>query len=122
MTCSSSQRGLGHEAAAATSCAALAGAEVTGAYIGVVNGRPTFDLGLGRRTRPLGPLHLNIATPCELSSPPLPRRTQIDRRGPIREKSMVLAAHRTPVVSGLTAVTTSRSPRGASVHCPPCPT
>src|SRR5688500_6862414 len=49
----------------ATSCAALAGAAGTGAYIGVVTGRLTFDLGLGRRTRPLGPLHVDIAAPRE---------------------------------------------------------
>ena len=49
----------------ATSCAALAGAAATGAYIGVVTGRLTLDLGVGRRTRPLGPLHINIAAPRE---------------------------------------------------------
>ena len=36
-----------------------------GAYIGVVTGRLTLDLGIDRRTRPLGPLHLNIAAPRE---------------------------------------------------------
>jgi hypothetical protein len=49
----------------AVSCAALAGAAATGAYIGVVTGRLTLDLGLGRRTRPLGPLQLDIAAPRE---------------------------------------------------------
>jgi hypothetical protein len=49
----------------ATSCAALAGAAAIGAYIGVVTGRLTLDLGIDRRTRPLGPLHLNIAAPRE---------------------------------------------------------
>jgi hypothetical protein len=50
----------------AVSCAAVAGAAATGAYIGVVTGRLTFDLGLGRRTRPLGPLHIDIAAPREI--------------------------------------------------------
>jgi hypothetical protein len=49
----------------AVSCAGLAGAAVTGAYIGVVTGRFTLDLGLGRRTRPLGPLHIDIAASRE---------------------------------------------------------
>jgi hypothetical protein len=42
----------------ATSRTAFAGAAAIGAYIGVVTGRLTLDLGIGRRTRPLGPLHV----------------------------------------------------------------
>ena len=49
----------------AISCAALAGTAATGAYAGLVTGRLTLDLGIGRRTRPLGPLHLDIAAPRE---------------------------------------------------------
>jgi hypothetical protein len=49
----------------AVSCAALGGAAATGAYIGVITGRLTLDLGIGRLTRPFGPLRLNIAAPRE---------------------------------------------------------
>jgi hypothetical protein len=66
----------------ATSCAALAGAAATGAYIGVVTGRLTLDLGIGRRTRPLPPSTSTLLHPARLSSPPLPLRTPIDSRGP----------------------------------------
>ena len=97
----------------ATSCAALAGAAATGAYIGVVTGTLTLDLGIGRRTRPLGPLHLNIAAPRETvyaaaAAPYADRQTRAMReKVEILERAgqMVLAAHRTPVGSGLTAVT-----------------
>jgi Polyketide cyclase / dehydrase and lipid transport len=97
----------------ATSCAALAGAVVTGAYIGVVTGRLTFDLGLGRRTRPLGPFHLDIAAPREtvfaVAAAPYADRQPRAMREKVeileRAGQMVLAAHRTPVGSGLTAVT-----------------
>ena len=93
----------------ATSCAALAGAAATGAYIGVVTGRLTLDLGIGRRTRPLGPLHLDIAAPRDTvhaaaAAPDPHRQTRAMREQvEIRERAgqMVLAAHRTPVGSGL---------------------
>jgi hypothetical protein len=49
-----------------TSCTALAGAAAAGGYIGVVTGRLTVDLGIGRRTRPFGPLHVDIAAPREI--------------------------------------------------------
>ena len=97
----------------AVSCAALAGAAATGAYIGVVTGRLTLDLGIGRRTRPLGPLHLDIAAPRETvfaaaATPYADRQPRAMReKVEILERAgqMVLAAHRTPVGSGLTAVT-----------------
>ena len=97
----------------ATSCAALAGAAAAGAYIGAVTGRLTLDLGIGRRTRPLGPLHLDIAAPRETvyaaaAAPYADRQTRAMReKVQILERAsqMVLAAHRTPVGSGLTAVT-----------------
>ena len=99
----------------ATSCAAFAGAASTGVYIGVVTGRLTLDLGLGRRTRPLGPLHLDIAAPRETVFAAAAAAAPYADRQPraMREKveileragQMVLAAHRTPVGSGLTAVT-----------------
>ncbi|MBA3720530.1 MAG: SRPBCC family protein, partial [Nocardioidaceae bacterium] len=45
---------------AAASAAGLAGAAV-GTYVGLVTGRLTVDLGVGRRVRPLGPLVVDIA-------------------------------------------------------------
>jgi hypothetical protein len=96
-----------------TSCAALAGAAAAGGYIGVVTGRLTVDLGIGRRTRPLGPLHVDIAAPREAvfaaaAAPYADRQPRAMReKVEILERAgqMVLAAHRTPVGSGLTAVT-----------------
>ena len=96
-----------------TSCAAFAGAAATGAYIGVVTGRLTLDFGIGRRTRPLGPLHLNIAAPRETvfaaAAAPYADRQPRAMRAKVeileRAGQMVLAAHRTAVGSGLTAVT-----------------
>jgi hypothetical protein len=92
---------------------ALAGAAATGAYIGVVTGRLTLDLGIGRRTRPLGPIHLEIAAPREtvfaVTAAPYADRQPRALREKVeileRAGQMVLAAHRTPVGSGLTAVT-----------------
>jgi hypothetical protein len=97
----------------ATSCAAFAGAAATGAYMGVVTGRLTLDLGLGRRIRPLGPLHVDIAAPRETvfaaaAAPYADRqpRAMREKVGILeRAGQMVLAAHRTVVASGLTAVT-----------------
>ena len=97
----------------ATSCAVFAGAAATGAYIGVVTGRLTFDLGLGRRTRPLGPLYVDIAAPRETvfaaAAAPYANRQPRAMRKKVKilehAGQMVLAAHRTPVGSGLTAVT-----------------
>jgi hypothetical protein len=97
----------------AIGCAALAGTATTGAYIGLVTGRLTLDLGIGRRTRPLGPLHLDIAARRETvyavaAAPYANRQTRAMReKVEILERAgqMVLAAHRTPVGSGLTAVT-----------------
>jgi hypothetical protein len=97
----------------ATGCAVFAGAATTGAYVGLVTGRLTLDLGIGRRTRPLGPLHLDIAAPRETvyavaAAPYADRQTRAMReKVEILERAgqMVLAAHRTAVGSGLTAVT-----------------
>ena len=94
-------------------CAAFAGAAATGGYIGVVTGRLTLDLGIGRRTRPLGPLHLDIAAPRETvyaaaAAPYTDRQTRAMReKVEILERAgqMVLAAHRTPSDPVLTAVT-----------------
>ncbi|WP_460714996.1 SRPBCC family protein [Nocardioides dilutus] len=85
----------------------------TAGYVGLVTGRLSLDLGVGRRTRPLGPLVVDIAAPREVvyaaaTAPYAERRpramaekVQILERG----DGMVLAAHRTPVGGGLVAVT-----------------
>ena len=97
----------------ATGCAAAAGTAAIGAYVGLVTGRLTIDLGIGRRTRPLGPFDLDIAAPREIvyaaaAAPYADQQTRAMReKVEILERTgqMVLAAHRTPVGSGLTAVT-----------------
>lgn len=90
--------------------AALAAA---GAYVGVVTGRITIDLGVGRRTRPLGPITFDIAAPRETvfavaAAPYAERRPRamqekVEILG--REGRALLAAHHTPVGFGLTATT-----------------
>jgi hypothetical protein len=86
---------------------------VAGAYVGLVTGRLTVDLGVGRRTRPLGPIAVDIAAPRDVvydlaSAPYAERRPRaLQEKVQILERAdgMVLAAHRTPLPSGLTAVT-----------------
>jgi hypothetical protein len=97
----------------ATGCAGVAGAAAIGAYVGLVTGRLTLDLGVGRRTRPLGPFELDIAAPRETvyaaaAAPYADRQPRaMQEKVEILERAgqMVLAAHRTTVGSGLTAVT-----------------
>jgi uncharacterized protein YndB with AHSA1/START domain len=82
-------------------------------YVGLVTGRLTVDLGIGRRTRPLGPIVVDIAAPCEdvyaaASAPYAERRPRVMAekvRILDRTDDMVLAAHHTPVGKHLTAVT-----------------
>ncbi len=45
---------------------ALLLAALAGVYVLVVRGALTLDLGIGRRTRPLGPLSRTIAAPPEV--------------------------------------------------------
>jgi hypothetical protein len=90
-----------------------AGLGLATAYVGLVTGRLTVDLGAGRRVRPLGPLAIDIAAPRELvfevaAAPYAERRPRaMEEKVEILERTdhMVLAAHRTPVGGGLTAVT-----------------
>jgi hypothetical protein len=89
------------------------GACVAGTYVGLVTGRLSLDLGVGRRTRPLGPLTVDISAPRDVvytvaTAPYAERRPRAMReKVDIIERGdgMVLAAHRTPVGGGLTAVT-----------------
>lgn len=91
--------------------AGLAGA--VGTYIGVVTGRLTVDLGIGRRTRPLGPIIVHITAPRDVvyavaTAPYAERRpSAMQEKVDILQRTgqMILAAHRTPVGTRLTAVT-----------------
>jgi hypothetical protein len=93
--------------AASSAAAALVG------YLGLVTGRLTLDLGVGRRVRPLGPQVLDIAAPRELvfdviAQPYLGRATKTQQEKiQVLERSggMVLAVHRTPVGGGLVTQT-----------------
>jgi len=84
-----------------------------GLYLGAVTGALTVDLGVGRRTRPLGPITLTIQAPrprvfAAAGSPYAERQTRAMReKVQILERAgdMVLAAHRTPIGGRLTAVT-----------------
>jgi hypothetical protein len=89
------------------------GMAVGGAYLGLVTGAVPIDLGIGRRTRPLGPLRIDIAAPRELvfevTATPYaerqPRAMAEKVRVLERGTDMVLAAHRTPVRGRLVATT-----------------
>ena len=90
---------------------ALAGAAA--GYFLVVWGLVSPDLGIGRRTRPLGPIRLDIAAPPEtvfdvISGPYLgktPRAMAERLRVLERGSDLVLAAHFTKVAPGLTVTT-----------------
>jgi hypothetical protein len=89
------------------------GLAAAGGYVGLVTGRLTVDLEIGRRTRPLGPLVVEIAAPREVAfeaaaapyAERSPRAMQEKVRIIDRGEDMVLAAHYTPVGWRLTAVT-----------------
>lgn len=92
----------------------LAGAGgAAGLYLGAVTGALTVDLGVGRRTRPLGPITLTIDAPRErvfaaAAAPYAERQTRaMGEKVQILERAadMLLAAHRTPIGGRLTAVT-----------------
>jgi hypothetical protein len=84
-----------------------------GAYVLLVRGDLTLDVGVGRRVRPLGPQRLHIAAPREtvfdvIAKPYLgrtPRAMQAKFTVLERGSDMVLAAHYTPVLRRLTATT-----------------
>ncbi len=100
-------------------------AGVRAGYEGLVRGALTLDLGVGRRTRPLGPIQMSIGAPREtvfdvIAAPYLnktPRAmssklTVLERGG-----DMVLAAHYTGVGRRTTTtVETVRFERPARVH------
>jgi hypothetical protein len=88
-------------------------AAAAGAYVGVVTGRVTVDLGWGRSRRSLGPLVVTIAAPRDLVfdviAGPYLGRTPTAMAGKLRVlergDDMVLAEHYTPVRGGLVATT-----------------
>jgi hypothetical protein len=93
----------------------LAAAALVGGacYRLVVTGGLTVDTGLGRHTRPLGPLTVAIAAPRDIvfdviAAPYLgriPRAIADEIEVLERGSDMVLAAHRTPVGRGMVATT-----------------
>lgn len=90
-----------------------AGVVATAGWVGVVTGALSLDLGIGRRSRPLGPQQVDIAAPREvvfdvIAQPYLGRPThaQADKvRVLERGAGMVLAAHRTPIRGRLVTTT-----------------
>ncbi len=84
-----------------------------GAYLGLVTAAVAVDLGVGRRTRALGPISVRIAAPRELvynvlTAPYGDRTTRALRekaRVLERGTDMVLAAHYTPIGGRLRATT-----------------
>jgi len=108
--------------AAARSCAVLGG--LAGGFILLVRGAVTIDLGLGRRTRELGPLTTAILAPPEvvfdvIAAPYLGRtpRAMADKLRVVeRGDDMVIAEHFTAVLGGRMAATTVESVRFERPH------
>jgi hypothetical protein len=98
--------------------AAASGGAVAG-YVGLVTGAMPLDVGVGRRTRPLGPQKVSIEAPREvvfdvIAQPYLGRATramQEKLRVLERGSDMVLAAHFTPVAGGRLTATTVETVR-----------
>lgn len=99
--------------ALAAGAVAAVGAAAAGTYVGLVSGRLALDLGVGRRTRRLGPLTVDVAAPREVvfvvAAAPYAERRPRAMRDKVdileRGEGMVLAAHHTPVGGHLVAVT-----------------
>ena len=89
------------------------GVAAVGGYLGLVSGAVPVDLGVGRRTRPLGPVAVEISAPrelvFELLTAPYAERAPRAMRAKVevleRGADLLLAAHKTPLRGGLTAVT-----------------
>jgi hypothetical protein len=101
-------------------------AVAAGAYRALVRGALTLDFGVGRRSRPLGPITERIAAPPDtvfdvIAAPYLgttPRAMQDKLRVVERGSDMVLAEHFTAVGNDMTATTveTVRFERPHRVH------
>ncbi|MBT2510575.1 SRPBCC family protein [Streptomyces sp. ISL-98] len=92
---------------------------VAAAYLGLVSGALPVDVGVGRRTRALGPQTVDIAAPRDvvfdvIAQPYLSRATRAMREKVNvleRGSDMVLAAHHTPVAGGRLTATTVETVR-----------
>lgn len=90
-----------------------AAASAGGLLLGLVTGAVALDLGVGRRTRPLGPMTVTISAPrtrvfAAAAAPYAERQSRAMReKVQILERSgdVIVAAHRTALGAGLTAVT-----------------
>jgi Polyketide cyclase / dehydrase and lipid transport len=93
--------------------AGLAAGAATASYLGLITGAAPLDLGIGRRARPLGPQHVDIAAPREtvfdvISQPYLgPPTHAMAKKIRVLENGsdLVLAAHRTAIRGRLVATT-----------------
>jgi hypothetical protein len=111
-------------AAVGAAIAAPAGLRSGGRLL--ASGALTIDLGVGRSTRPLGPITVRITAPREtvfdVIAEPYLRRTPRALAGKLqvleRGADMALAAHFTPLPAGGTATTveTVRFERPESIH------
>ncbi|MBT2391870.1 SRPBCC family protein [Streptomyces sp. ISL-1] len=92
---------------------------VAAAYLGLVSGALPVDVGVGRRTRALGPQTVDITAPRDvvfdvIAQPYLGRATRAMREKVNvleRGSDMVLAAHHTPVAGGRLTATTVETVR-----------
>ena len=99
--------------------AAVAGGGAMAGYLGLVSGALPVDLGVGRRTRRLGPRTVDIQAPRNavfevVAQPYLGRTTRAMRekvRVLERGSDMVLAAHFTPLAGGRLTATTVETVR-----------
>ena len=106
----------------AMGCAALGG--LAGSLLLVMRGAMTVDLGLGRRTRQLGPLHAEIMAQPDVvfdvvAAPYLgrtPRSMAAKLRVIERSNDMVIAEHYTPVLGGRVVAITLESVRFERPH------
>jgi hypothetical protein len=95
------------------SAVGLAASGVGGLYLGLVTGALPVDLGIGRTTRQLGPLSVEVRAPREtvfdVIAAPYDVRTPRTLREKVtvleRGSDMVLAAHYTPIRGRLRATT-----------------
>lgn len=90
----------------------VGGGGLLGVYSLLVRGALTLDLGVGRRTRPLGPQRVAIAAPREVVFDVIagpyhrtPRAMRHKLEVLERSEDMVLAAHHTPLAFGQRATT-----------------
>jgi len=94
-------------------CAGCLRRGATSIYLGLVTGAVPVDLGIGRTSRPLGPLSIDIVAPREtvfdVIAAPYAVRAPRAMRAKVtvleRGSDMVLAAHHTPIRGRLQATT-----------------